>query len=145
MTSLVVTDAGVFLAAVLVESHTAQARQLIRQWNEQGIQISAPTLFLYEIVATIRKSVSRRRLTAEEAREGLDLLLAYPVRLHMDDNLLRRAYDLATRLNRPTAYDSQYLAVAEWLSCELWTADERLFRAVGQELGWVRWLGDFTG
>ncbi|MBN1285209.1 MAG: type II toxin-antitoxin system VapC family toxin [Anaerolineae bacterium] len=71
--------------------------------------------------------------------------MAKPVHLLMDDDLLRRAYDLATRFNRPTAYDAQYLAVAERLACEFWTADDRLFHAVAGELPWVRRLSDFRG
>ena len=61
-----------------------------------------------------------------------------------DDSLLKRAYELATQYNRPTAYDSQYLAVAERLNCEFWTADERLANAVGNDLSWVRWVGNFS-
>ena len=61
----------------------------------------------------------------------------------MDDELLKRGYELATRLNRPTAYNSRYLAVAERLQCEFWTADERMFNAVTQDLNWVKWLGSF--
>ena len=52
---------------------------------------------------------------------------------------------LATRFNRPTAYDAKYLALAEMMNCEFWTADERLFNAVRDELSWVRWLGQLEG
>lgn len=34
------------------------------------------------------------------------------------------------RFRRPTAYDVYYLAVADLLDCELWTADRRLVTAV---------------
>lgn len=71
-------------------------------------------------------------------------LLVSPILLFTDDNLMRRAYELATQLNRPTAYDAKYLAVAERFQCELWTADERLFNAVSSTLPWVKWLGNFT-
>jgi predicted nucleic acid-binding protein len=47
----------------------------------------------------------------------------------------------ATRFNRPAAYDAHYLALAEMMNCEFWTADERLFNAVRDKLSWVRWLG----
>jgi len=53
-------------------------------------------------------------------------------------------YALAAQFNRPAAYDSQYLAVAERLGCEFWTADERLYNAVKTHLSWVKWLGNFT-
>jgi len=141
----VVVDSGILIAGVLREPITGKARTRLRQWKRERYQIVAPTLFRYELIAVMRKSVYQGRLTPAEALKGRDFLLEYPVQLHMDGDLLRRAYDLAAQFNRPTAYDSQYLAVAERLGCEFWTADERLFRAVSQDLDWVRWLGDFTG
>ncbi|MDQ6693713.1 MAG: type II toxin-antitoxin system VapC family toxin, partial [Chloroflexota bacterium] len=49
---------------------------------------------------------------------------------------------LAKQFDRPRAYDTAYLAVAQMYGCELWTADEKLYNAVGGQLPWVRWLGD---
>jgi predicted nucleic acid-binding protein len=70
-----------------------------------------------------------------------DALLSYPLTLHFDDDLLKRGYELATQYNRPTAYDAQYLALAERLSCAFWTAGKRLFNAVSNRLPQVKWLG----
>jgi predicted nucleic acid-binding protein len=67
-----------------------------------------------------------------------------PIHTYFDVALLRRAYELATQFNRPTAYDSQYLAVAERLNCEFWTADQRLFNAAHEQLPWVKWVGNFN-
>ena len=68
-------------------------------------------------------------------------MLNYPVELYFDEGLLRRGYELATAYNRPTAYDAQYLALAERLDCTFWTADERLFNAVKDQFTDIRWLG----
>ncbi len=43
------------------------------------------------------------------------------------------------------SYDAHYLALAEHLGCEFWTADKRLHNAVHEKLPWVRGLGDFSG
>lgn len=37
-----------------------------------------------------------------------------------------------------------YLALAEALDCELWTADERFYRAASSGHTRVRWIGSFT-
>ena len=142
----VVVDSGIFLAAVLQEPYSKQADRLINFWNQQRIQIVAPTLFRYEVAAVIRKHVYRKNLTSETAgkvRLQLKPLLAN-ITFMIDERLLERGYEIAEHFQRPTAYDSQYLAVAERLNCSFWTADERLFNAIARDLNWVNWLGHFT-
>jgi len=144
MTSWAVVDAGVLLATVLLnESLSIQADALLQDWAERGIMPAAPALLQYEIAAVIRKQVHRGMLTAEQGHQACELLLAYPVRLLASDALIRRSYELATHLGFPTAYDSQYIAVAEHLQCELWTADHRLFTAVQGQFPQIHWLGDY--
>lgn len=79
-------------------------------------------------------------MTVEEGLRARDSLLNYPIRLHLDDSLLKRGYELATEYNRPTAYDAQYLALAERLACDFWTADERMFNAVKDRFPSIHWI-----
>ncbi len=44
----------------------------------------------------------------------------------------------AETLSLPAAYDAHYLALAERMGAELWTAATRLLRAVRDRLSWVR-------
>lgn len=144
MTSWVVCDSGILLATVLPETYSQHAVALLRYWDEQDFRLAAPVLFRYELLSVMRKSVYRNILTSDEAIRKRDILLAQPVQLMVNDKLLRRGYELASKHNFPAAYDSQYLAVAEFLSCEFWTADQRLYNALQQQLSWVKWLGQFT-
>jgi predicted nucleic acid-binding protein len=141
MTSWAVLDSSILLATVLPERFSQEAIALLTSLTGQQTQIAVPTLFHYEIVAVLRKHAHRGALTAEEAESKCDLLLAQPVQAMIDAALLRRGLALATQFNRPTAYDAQYLAVAERLGCDFWTADERLYNAVNTQLAWVHWLG----
>lgn len=144
MTSWVVTDSSILLATVLTETYSDAAEALVQSWEQSGMKIAAPTLLRYELVAVIRKHVARGALTAEHGLEAREKLLSQKISFYLNSDLLRRGYELATRFNRPTAYDSQYLAVAERLGCEFWTADERLYNALHQDLTWVKWLGNFS-
>jgi predicted nucleic acid-binding protein len=56
--------------------------------------------------------------------------------------LHQRALDLAERFSLPVAYDTHYLALAEQLGAEFWTADRKLVRAVQSALPWVRPVGE---
>lgn len=143
MASLVVVDSGIALATILQESFSGKATALLRAW-QQNTQMAAPALFRYEVIAVIRKGHYQGRLTADEASQGCDILLSLPIEYYLDNALLIRAYELAVLYHRPTAYDAQYLAVAERLDCELWTADERLVHAISRDFKRIRWLGDFN-
>ncbi len=145
MTSWVVADSSIFLASVLQERLTPKAVSLIQFWATTNVTLAAPSLFQYEIIAVLRKNVYLGRISQQEAIRGRDILLSQPIQFLFDDDLLRRAFDLSTRFNRSTAYDSQYLAVAERLGCDFWTVDERLYNSVANDLTWVKWLDTFTG
>ena len=143
MTSWAVTDSGIYLAAVLPETYSAQADALIASWSQQSLNVAAPYLFRYEVTSTMRKHVARGNLTIDEARAALRGLLGRPVTMFTQDDLLERAFEVATLRNLPSAYDAQYLALAEHLRCDFWTADLRLYNAVSPVLNWIHWIGDF--
>ena len=70
-------------------------------------------------------------------------LLESRLELHQPPGLHVRALQLASQLSQNAAYDAHYLALAESLGCELWTADERFYRAASPSIANVRWLGEF--
>jgi predicted nucleic acid-binding protein len=138
----VVVDANILIAFVLADEplHT-QAKQLITSWHDANEDLVAPRLFRSEITAVIRKAVYQQRITAEQGRALLEQVLSYPMTFYEDDDLLKEAYELAVRFNRPRAYDSQYMALAERFDCEVWTADERLVNSIQSQFRRIRWLG----
>ena len=145
MTSWVVVDSGLLLSTILDEDYSDEAIRLFQAWKDTEVMIAAPALLQYEIVAVLRKLVFRGSLSVDEALRARETLFRCPVQTLMSDTLLRRGYDLASQFNRPTAYDAQYLAVAEHLGCDFWTADRRLVNAVQSSLDWVYWVGDLDG
>lgn len=140
-TSYAVLDAGILLATVQTEHDTDRAITLIKQLSHQQVHLIAPVRLLYELIAVVRKWVYRGLTTPNKATSALNTLLHYPVTTVVDDALLHRAYALATQHNRPTAYDAQYLAVAERYQADFWTSDERLFNAVTGRFPRIYWLG----
>lgn len=146
MTSSIVIDSNIFLALVLPDELRPQAQGLLHRVKEQRMQISAPVLFRYELIAVVRKQLKREILTPDEAIIAMNVLLSESsqIRFFITDELLRRAFEIANQFNFPTAYDAQYLAVAEHLQCEFWTGDKRLVNTIMPTLNWVKWLGDFS-
>ncbi|MBK9125375.1 MAG: type II toxin-antitoxin system VapC family toxin [Chloroflexi bacterium] len=140
----IVLDSGIFIASVFPETLSPQAQQLIKYLQDENTTLHAPVLLRYEFVAVCRKAVFQGRVTVEEGLRARDRLLDYPITLHFNSALLKRGYELAATYNRPTAYDAQYLAVAEQLSCAFWTADERMFNAMKDRFPSIHWLGNWT-
>ena len=48
----------------------------------------------------------------------------------------------AERLGQTVAYDAHYLALAEVLGCDFWTADRRLAKAARAEVPWVHGIDE---
>jgi predicted nucleic acid-binding protein len=137
----VVVDANILIAFGLAdEPLCTQASQILATWQTVGERLTAPRLFRSELTAVVRKVVYQQRLTPEQGRSMLAQLLIYPVEFHEDDALLKEAYELAVRFNRPRTYDTQYMALAERLNCEFWTADERLVNSTQGQFDHIRWL-----
>ena len=135
-----VVDASLVFRLILPGPHQAEVQSLVAGWLTQDYEMYAPSLWVYELTSALCKTVQFGQVTAEEGARTLALALRLGVRLVApDDELVRRAFEWTLRLDRAAAYDSFYLAVAEGLQCELWTADRRLHRAVDRR--WVRLAG----
>jgi predicted nucleic acid-binding protein len=140
-----VLDSNILLASVLAdEPLTQQAQAILQEWAKTEVQLFAPRLFRSELVAVVRKAVFQSRITHEQGRQFLSLLLEYPITFFEDDDLLKDAYELAYRFNLPRSYDAQYLALAERLGFDFWTADETLYNGLYPRFTRIRWLGNFA-
>ena len=79
-------------------------------------------------------------LSHEQATQAMDVALEINPLLFGDADLHSRAMDIALRFSLPAAYDAHYLALTERLEAEMWTADRRLYHAVGDTVGWLHLL-----
>jgi predicted nucleic acid-binding protein len=131
----------VVLKLFLAEPDSEAADALWQSFARADVEVVAPMHLAYEVTAVIRNRVHRRLLEPGDADEALRTFLTLPVTLHPPEPHHRRAWQLAAEFGRPTTYDVYYLALAEALGCDLWTADERLYNAVHESLPWVRLLG----
>ena len=143
MTSQICVDSGILLKLLLYEPDSHLAESLWRGWVKAGVQPIAPHLFPFEVTAVLRKLTHRGVIQAEMGQAILEKALQFDVTLQTFVGIHERAWQLATEFGRPTAYDAHYLALAEHLGCPFWTADQKLFNAVGEKLDWVHLLGNF--
>ena len=142
MNSSVCVDANIVVRALVYGRFSEQATALLNRWSWQGVSLIAPSLLAFEVGSTIRRLVYFREITPEEGEEAFQRFLALKVRLSHQKTALSLAWELAKQFNRPCAYDTAYLALAQLRGCDFWTADEKLYNAVKDKLPWVHWVGD---
>jgi predicted nucleic acid-binding protein len=133
-------DANLVLRLVADPDDT-RVQELWQRWDAERRPLAAPTLLFYEVTNVLHRYRRLGVLGAATVRSALNAALALPLHLVGEAELHGRALDLAERFSLPAAYDAHYLAVAESLGGELWTADARLAHVVQSALPWVRLVG----
>jgi predicted nucleic acid-binding protein len=139
-----VIDANLVAAMVLPLPYSDQATQRLTIWEQAGVELLAPLLLEYEVVAVLRRAVVGEWLTTDLAVQAIKEILALDIRCVAPTlTLHERALLWAERLGHGTSYDAHYLALAEQEGVELWTADRRLANGA-QRAGahWVHWVGE---
>ncbi len=136
--ALVCVDASFVLAWLLPSEQNPAVSQRMLAYFRGDDEFIAPPLLMAEVVSTLRRWVHRGELTPLEGRSMVDAFLSLGIAIQDSPDLYLRAYDLATTYNQSRAYDACYLALAETLSCDLLTLDQRLYRAVAADFPRVR-------
>ena len=134
-------DASFIIAWLIPSQRTAAVSQRMAEYLEGEDEFVAPPLLEAEVVSTLRHWAYQGRLTREEGREMVQDFLRLGIALEAPPGLPTRAYDLATALNLPRAYDACYLALVDLLSCDFLTLDERLYNTAAKEYPWIRLAG----
>ncbi len=143
MSSQVCVDANLALKLVIIEEDSPKVQQLWEGWIDTNVEIVAPPLLAFEGTSVICNKMHRGLVPPEEAELMFKAFHLLGVTYLYPDDLHQEAWALAKRFGRPQAYDSHYLALAEILGLELWTADERLYNTVRHDISWIKWLGDY--
>ena len=144
MSGVVVVDASLAVKWLVREVHSDKAYALAHSWAREEVYPMAPYLMPVEVANALYKRVMRKEISLQEASSLLDGLLSTRIELREPAGVHVKAMELAAELKQDAVYDAHYLALAEALNCELWTADERFYRAATSGHTQVRWLGSFT-
>lgn len=133
----VCVDASFVVRLLTVAPEQSPYRELWDQWTEANIPIIAPTLILYEVTNALYRSAIAGLFSVEVSQELQNVALDLQIVLYGDGDLHRRAWEMARQFSMSAAYDAHYLALADTMQAELWTADRRLVNLVGSILDWV--------
>lgn len=144
MALIVVIDANVGLATALPLPYSADADRHIEAWKAERATLVVPVLWTYEVVSGLRRALLEKFIDDSRLQEALDLMDALDLELvNPSFELNRAALVWADRLSHRKAYDGHYLAVAEHLGAQFWTADKRLSSSLADRgVAWAHWIGE---
>ena len=144
VSGFVVVDASLAVKWLVREEHTDKALAILRAWHDEEVTPAAPHLLPFKVANALHRKVFRGQLSVGDSARMILQLLGSRLELHQTSGLHARALELASELQQGAVYDAHYLALAEEFDCELWTADQRFYRAVNARLKKVHWLGEFV-
>jgi predicted nucleic acid-binding protein len=123
----VVIDASALVAFVTNEPAAPEVAEMRQRWGSEGTELNAPALARYEIANALAKQAASGNLDEEAIDEAWGILDELPIIYHplSDGPSVVRA---ALVLQRRSAYDAAYLALADNLAAKLWTLDGPLAR-----------------
>lgn len=123
----VVLDSNVVVALVLDARRGPAVERRLREWEEAGESLHAPWLFRYEVANALTRSVAAGAIDVSDATPAWERITAIEVRLHgLVDG--PGVVAITRKLQRESAYDASYIALAQELDAELWTLDGPLAR-----------------
>jgi predicted nucleic acid-binding protein len=126
-TKCVVIDANALIALIAREPESETVTTHITGWVSEGVELHVPELARYEVVNALARKVSHGEVQADDLPAVWAELDALPIIYHpLIDGV--ETISLAISLERRSAFDAAYVALARELDAELWTLDGPLAR-----------------
>ncbi len=122
-----VVDSNLLIALCTGDARANTVSSVLGQWLSDGVELHCPELARYEIASGLTRLVGAKMLTSEQALHAWTEIARLPISFHPLRNGAR-AVEIARRLERSSAYDASYIALAQELDAQLWTLDGPLFR-----------------
>ena len=123
----IVIDANALIALMAREPESEAVTSHIFGWVSEGVELHAPELARYEIANALTRKSSAGEVQAGDLPAVWAELDAMPIVYHpLADGA--EVIAVAVALERRSAFDAAYVALARELDAELWTLDGPLAR-----------------
>jgi predicted nucleic acid-binding protein len=139
-TKIVVIDASVVVKWFVEEELTNQALTLAEDYETRRVDLRSVQLMPFEVMNALRYNPELGETEVEKAAEALTRLgvALHPILQDLHSLSLRCAYRYGL-----TIYDASYLALAQFLNCDLYTADKKLIERTKGETA-IHDVGDYV-
>jgi predicted nucleic acid-binding protein len=123
----VVIDANALVAFVTNEPTADAVGRLMKNWAANKVSLHAPILARYEVANAFTKKLASGALNDDALDEAWAVIDQLPITYHPLQDA-PKVVRIAVALERRSAYDAAYLALAQDLEAQLWTLDGPLKR-----------------
>lgn len=124
----VVVDSSLVIKWFIPESDTPLANELLITWVRDDVERIMPAWAMLEVSNALLQTLYEDPISLDAVLLNLAEIPRFVRFADGSLELSKRALTLARRHNSRSIYDFQFLALAEALECELWTADFRFWR-----------------
>ena len=139
---MVVIDASLLVKLLVIEQFSAQAVRLANYWAAMGVRLAAPDFIHAEVISALYKKIPAGIISINLAVDLVTEFYQMDITIYPASFFHKRAMELALELGQRMPYDSHYLALAESLNCDFWTADRPFYRATQPHHPRVQWIGN---
>jgi predicted nucleic acid-binding protein len=129
------------VALLTNEPETARVARQFAEWAESGVELHAPSLARYEVA----NALTRKAAHGDIARDDVAAVWAEFDALPINYDALAdgsTVVALALELERHSAFDAAYVALAHGTGADLWTIDGPLARNAGGRGYQVKLIAD---
>jgi predicted nucleic acid-binding protein len=124
---VIVVDASALIEVLL---GTAPSARVAARLFDERETLHAPHLIDVEVAQVLRRYARAGEMTARRGLQALEDLADFPIKRYPHQPFLSRVWQLRKYV---TAYDAEYVALAEILDAPLLTRDARLAASAGHE------------
>ena len=111
------------------EENSEAALQIQKDFIEGKLNICVPTLIYYELNNMLKTAITTLRIEKTLANQAYKGFLDLNLISYSTSELLVSTLEAAVEFNI-SSYDASYLALAEYLSIDFYTADEKFLNKV---------------
>jgi predicted nucleic acid-binding protein len=136
-----VIDASIVVKLFVKEDDSPLARMLINRLERSDDRPVCPVWCRSEVANALIQRIYKGDLATTDVADYVREIPRFVQLIDLPEDVVPRALEIAVQLQLRSIYDVQYLALAESLGCDYWTADERFSRLAGSRFPSARWLG----
>lgn len=139
-----VIDAALAVKLVLPEELSNRAHELVEGALAAGRAVVGPPILPADAANAIYAQRRADEVTGSEADAAMAAFHRLGLEVRSPAGLDRAAFAFARAHRVRSVYGAYYLALAQLLGTELWTADRALFKSAAPVAPWVCWIGDYA-